>query len=341
MDRIVLIAAAVVLSASSARAQRDPRIDAYEELAREMDENDWPGALVAARAVLHGTDDTSELRSVVECMHAFLLEMQLQTSLASTPHDLASARSALSALSHTVRELLESTSTCGLDAQRRLELTYLQPRLDRAAELSAAASSSTPSPELEQVFVDEHRELVAAITPAPSDRWERARSLWAAQHLPEARPREWPARGEAPAIGTAVLIAGFGLVSFASTLTALSGRGLPSLSAGGWGITFSLIPAFAAAWTWEKPTRALLFASLTLTAIAAGGGVAAIARLGRDGRYFGRGLLIGSAVSVMWQVGGWIHHRYPERAQRGWRERVRIAPAAGRRFAGLSASGTF
>lgn len=337
MVRLVLIF--TLMLASVARAQ-DPAIGAYEELAREMQARDWQGALIATQNVLDYHTRSNPLRESVECMHALLLELRLREHLVATPEGMPALSRELQDLANVLQDLA-AQPRC-VEAARRAELSYLRPRVERAARLTAEArDSGSVSAELEQVFMAEHGEIVAQIQPGPEDAWERAERLWLEQRTPEPRDREWPARSEAPVIGTGVLIVGFGLVSFFSTLTVLSGRGLPSLSAGGWGITFSLLPALASAWTWERPKRGLLIASLAMTAIAAAGGAIGIARLDRDGRYFGRGLLIGSAVSAVWQVGGWIHHRYPNRSRRQWQERVRFSPVGGPGFGGLGAGGRF
>lgn len=339
MVRLVLILGCL-LATNLVRAQ-DP-IESFERLARAMEVRNWEEALVASRFVLRSSTDTSELYAAVECMHVWLLEIELRERLSVDPAGMAALSRETRALANVLRELSEDTEPRCMDPARRTALAYLLPRADRAAQLTAEArDSGVVSIELEQVFADERAEIVAQIEPGPEDAWERAETLWREQHTPVARSHEWPARSQAPMIGTGILFVGFGLPSFFSTLTALSGRGLPSLSAGGWGITFALLPALVAAWTWEEPKQSLLFTSMVLTAVAVGGGVAAVARLDRDGRFFGRGLLIGSAVSVLWQIGGWLHHRYPERSRREWRERVRVAPAAGRGFGGLSAQGRF
>ncbi len=344
MDRLVLIVALFSMAwSTSVHAQ----VSSYEELARAMEEDNWRGALSATRALARNESAHTSLEQAVQCMHVLLVEMELRDHLAHSPEGVAEISRTLRGVNQSIERLVAALPHCPsdvleLDANRAAELAYLQPRIERARELTeGAVESGDSSAELERVFATEHAEIVAAVPEGPDDEWLQVRAIWDAQDTPEARSRDWPWQSEAPTIGTGVLFLGFGLVSFFSSLTALSGRGLPALSAGGWGITFSLLPAIAAAWTWEEPKRALLITSMAFTALAAAGGAAAIGRLGRNGRYFGRGLLIGSALSVLWQIGGWIHKRYPERARREWRDRLRISPTAGRRFGGLVAEGRF
>ncbi len=344
MDRLVLI---IVLFATGLSTRVCAQVSSYEELARAMEEDNWRGALSATRALVRNESAHTPLEQAVQCMHVLLLEMQLRDHLAHSPEGVAEISRTLRGVDESMERLVAAMPHCpsdvlALDPNRAAELAYLRPRIERARQLTeGAVESGDASAELEQVFASEHAEIVAAVPDGPDNDWARVRALWEAQDTPEARSRDWPWQSEAPMIGTGVLFLGFGLVSFMSTLTALSGSGLPSLSAGGWGITFALLPAMAAAWTWEQPKRGLLITSMAFTALAAAGGAAAIGRLNRDGRYFGRGLLIGSGLSVLWQIGGWIHRRYPERARREWRERLRVSPTAGRRFGGLVAEGRF
>ncbi|MEM9075006.1 MAG: hypothetical protein AAGE52_41300, partial [Myxococcota bacterium] len=93
------------------------------------------------------------------------------------------------------------------------------------------------------------------------------------------------------------------------------------------------------AWTWKRANPASLIAAGILTAGTITGGLFALVRGGRDLRFLGRGLLAGSAVSVLWLIGGALHASYRPRSRRRWYEY--LAPEVSHRGGALSVRGQF
>ncbi len=334
----------------SAWAKADT-IAPHRSLALAVSEENAARTLGLVREVRHQAPD--DYRNALECMEALLEEIQLAEAVVE--------ERAVGELLAGVRRLVQARNRCeeeapsiadvARSARRRAQLDYLIPELEHADELMREAAElidSEHSPRTRdasaaaQPLERERRRLSDLITSPERVTWSRVQAFWDHASPPPAVPAEWGGASMAPPIATfagGVLLAG---ISFLGSVSILwTGRRLHELYAGGWGLAVGLLSATVAAVGWEKPRRwAAILGTLT-SAIALGGGVTGLARRGRNGRYFGRGLIIGGSVGLALAAGSWAHIAYHRRADDRWRRflgrRVAITPTG----TGLALHGRF
>jgi len=207
-----------------------------------------------------------------------------------------------------------------------VRLRYAQPELQRASRLAADAAEHTAvdaAPALE----DEADRLVAALdlSSGARDPWSFVDAAWAALDPPAAVPREWPARSNAPAIGSLVLFLVSGAVAvFGSLPFVATGRRIPPGIAGAYGLSLGSLAASLAGAGWQVRSRALSVAGAVVATLTGAAGLSSIALLPeRRGRFFGGGLTLGAGLAALWTIGAFAHRRHHGDADDAWRERLR------------------
>jgi hypothetical protein len=214
---------------------------------------------------------------------------------------------------------------------------YVQPELERASRLSADAAERDAT-DTTQTLEEEAERLGAALE-LPSDAhdpWPFVDAAWAALDPPAAVPREWPARSNAPAIGSLVLFLASGAVAvFGSVPFVVSSRRIPPGIAGAYGLSLGSLAASLAGAGWQLRSRALSIAGAIVATLTGAAGILSIALLPeRRGRFFGGGLTIRAILGALWTIGGFAHLRHHHEADDAWRERLRgLSVGADRRGA--------
>lgn len=262
---------------------------------------------------LLGYEEQLETRNTLECLNAYLLELVLSRSL----EERSQPAQALRDVAVHARELHEAYARCSrarvdipLDVARVERLGSQLPDLAHAEE-QALRSAGSPN-DLRPAFTVELARIANALEPGIPDAWERALGLYNTLPSPRPRPPDPPPRrihSPVPFVATGVATLGFGFLSFMTSLAgAASGDGMHRRSAGGWGLTLGLIGALPGAYAWVEPSRPLYITAASLLTLTTGIGAALQISDRRNRRFFGRGLLIGSAANLLWTLGAVLLH---------------------------------
>lgn len=344
-----------------ARAQ-DP--SELRELALAIDAHD----ATATRSLAEGLAARSpaRLRDTLECVElAFALasiadlasesERDTPTREVDAASDVASARLGrvtrrITTLASEVDAWLGVADACFDGAPPTLarlgdlgalhvRLRYAQPELERASRLAADAAERDAT-DTTQTLEEEAERLAAALElPTEArDPWPFVDAAWAALDPPAAVPREWPARSNAPAIGSLVLFLASGAVAvFGSLPFVVTGRRVPPGIAGAYGLSLGALAASLAGAGWQVRGRALPIAGAIVATLTGAAGLLSITLLPEPrGRFFGGGLTIGAVLGALWTIGGFAHLRHHREADEAWRDLLRgLSVGADRRGAHL------
>jgi len=234
--------------------------------------------------------------------------------------------------------------------ERYATLEALEPRTSALAQSLRQSADSPNRPReggaLKTELLTTLRSLARAATSEGPHGFDVARAYVGALHLP-AQPMYWRARTFVPALMTYGLAVGVGAVSLLGSVTILGPEGppVPMLVSTGFGFLVSGGVAALSAYTWQRPSLPIWLTATVLTAGTGALGIYARVRGDRRRRYLGRGLMIGSGLSVFWLVGGLVHLTHEARLERAWRRYlegpVQLAPMADQQAAGLMATGRF
>jgi hypothetical protein len=256
----------------------------------------------------------------------------------------------LTTLASEVDAWLEAADACaeGAPPEARLlgdldalhvRLRYAQPELRHAARLATDAAGRDAT-DTTQTLEEEAERLSAALElPTEArDPWPFVDAAWASLDPPSAVPREWPARSNAPSIGSLVLFLASGAVAvFGSLPTLASGRRVFPGIAGAYGLSLGALAASLAGAGWQVRSRALSIAGAIVATLTGAAGILSITLLPeKRGRFFGGGLTIGAGLGALWTIGAFAHLRHDREADDAWRELLRgLSVGADRRGARL------
>jgi hypothetical protein len=220
-----------------------------------------------------------------------------------------------------------------------VRLRYAQPELRHAARLAADAAERDAT-DTTRTLEEEAERLTAALelSSGARDPWPFVEAAWTALDPPAAVSREWPARSNAPSIGSLVLFLASGAVAvFGSLPTLASGRRVFPGIAGAYGLSLSALAASLAGAGWQVRSRAFSIAGAIVATLTGAAGILSITLLPeKRGRFFGGGLTIGAGLGALWTIGAFAHLRHHREADDAWREFLRgLSVGADRRGAHL------
>ncbi|NOY90970.1 MAG: hypothetical protein GXP55_07125 [Deltaproteobacteria bacterium] len=192
-----------------------------------------------------------------------------------------------------------------------------------------------------------YRRLAREIPSVDVDaRKQTTRGYLASLHFPRTR-RHWGARSTLPAqlVGMTAGLAFMGGAIWSLPSAGPEGRPVPHIVIGGFGFMLSAAAAIPAALSWAKPSLALVLTGSALTLATGTLGAFALARGQHRRRYFGAGLLLGSALDLALVIGGIAHLVSDKRTNGIWsrylRASVRVTPWASPDGAGAMLAGRF
>ena len=338
----------LVAFGTAARAQ-DP--SELRELALAIEAHD-AGTTRSFAERLAGRSPT-RLRDALECFELAFAQASLadvaseserdRTEPATSETDAASDRADSARLGRVTRRLttlasevdawLAAADACveGAPPEARLlgdldalhvRLRYAQPELRHAARLASDAAERDAT-DTTQTLEGEAERLGAALElPTEArDPWPFVDAAWAALDPPAAVSRQWPARSNAPAIGSLVLFLASGAVAvFGSLPTLASGRRVFPGIAGAYGLSLGALAASLAGAGWQVRSRALSIAGAIVATLTGAAGILSITLLPeKRGRFFGGGLTIGAGLGALWTIGSFAHLRHHREADDAWR----------------------
>lgn len=319
------------------------------------------------------------LRATLACVSASVEDYSLQSATHANLGTLAARGDALEASASLdlirrsegwVRRALRAFEACAETLPSaalvvRADEARLQRRAAELRRLSAHlvellawsegrsnADAQTLRAELQVILAEHHAVWICEDSTGETQTvdefgWDDADRYYAALGTPTSQA-EWPARSSVPYMATAVVTGGLLAWSLLGSLGTFGSRDSVELPLGistTWGLTLSAAAAIIPALSWQRPSWPTLVIGATLSLSTAVGGAFAIARGDRNKRYFGGGLLGGSAIGLGWLAGGIAHWVFEHRHNRAWERfleaRIQIQPAIATGSVGLQVSGVF
>lgn len=319
-----------------ASAQWDTRRAARAErsLAEAVRARD-PRSLSYAVQVLRENDEAPQ--DILACLEVFALE----ASFGATLSELSHVRRAFAHALGSLRPLPEAYERCEAtdgavsdgDDSRAQQVRAILPEFERAAEHAQASQGALNDDE--ELLREELQRLVLELGVLPAA-WERVEVLQASLPPPRAMPPAPPRPSPIPAfVSGALAFGGLVYAGLAGLSVAAAGDPLPLGGSASLGLSLSLILTLPAAWSWANGSPRIVRLGGVLVGLSSVAGALSVGLGDSHWRWFGGGMLAGSAVNLLW-LGTAMLRRDDEEAPT-----LAVSPWALESGAGLSAQGRF